>query len=196
MDTDPTDQEDKDTADDWQAKKSKWSDDRTAGPTENKYDRSQWVEWNKKEADPTKVPYTKVWEEPSVNKETKWDEWSTSPQYSLDWTTPTDEKKEWGDGIPPTDPAGTPADPLSQWTPAASPWHVGTPASSAWGGTSTGGADTDVSAGEEADKWRAFTKADVRQKNKTKRTSNWGKAKGGKGYDKNKTKDSKGKATW
>ena len=33
MDTDPTDQEEKDTADDWQAKKPKWSDDRTAGPT-------------------------------------------------------------------------------------------------------------------------------------------------------------------
>ena len=58
------------------------------------------------------------------------------------------------------------------------------------------GADTDVSAGEEAEKWSAFTKAEVRQKNKTKRTSNWGKAKGVKGYDKNKSKDSTGKSAW
>jgi len=196
MDTDPTDQEDKDTADDWQAKKPKWSDDRTAGPTENKYDRSQWVEWNKKDADATEVTYTNVWEEPSVEKETKWDAWGTSPQYRPDWTAAAEVKKDGGDGIPPTDPAGTPADPLSQWTPGASSWQVGTPASSAWGETSTRGADTDMSAGEEADKWRAFTKADARQKYKTNRTSNWGKAKGGKGYDKSKSKDYKGKSAW
>ena len=154
------------------------------------------MDWNKKEAEDSEIPYTKVWEAPTGEKETKGDAWGTSPNYNPDWPAPAVVKKDGGEERPPTDPAGTPADPLSQWTQGTSSWQIGTPATSTWGESSTKGADTDMSAGEEAEKWKAFTKADKIQRYKTKRTSNWGKAKGSKGYDKSKSKDYKGKSAW
>ena len=99
MDTDPTDQEVVDTSDNRQAKRPRWSDDRTVETSDTKYDRSRWADWNKKEADDSNIPYTRVWEEPSVEKETKGAAWGTSLHYSPDWTAPAEVPESSMGGI-------------------------------------------------------------------------------------------------
>ena len=183
MNANQTEQEDKEASDSRQAKKQKWANDKGSDTSDNNYRRPKWIDWTKnkeyEQAWESKAPYKKAWDDASTKSEAKWDnKW-------VDHET-TADKKTWSDSAAPADPA--PPRFIETETPAASSWE---------GDSNWGAAESDSAAGEEAEEWRAYAKTDARPRKpkKNKEAPSWGKAKGSKGYDKNKVKDVKAK-TW
>ena len=125
-----------------------------------------------------KRPTTKTWDDTNAKKgedqwENKWEDKDAEP-----------DKATWGDSAAPADPT------------AATHTEVDTPGDSSWGeGSNRGTIESDSAAGDDAEEWRDYAKADARPRRpkKYKESTGWGKAKGRKGYDKTKVKDLKSK---
>ena len=94
MDTDQTEQEDKEAPDSRRAKKQKWTNDKGSDTSDNNYARPKWIDWTK-------------------NKEYDQARESKAPT--------TADKKTWSDSAAPADPA--PPRFIETETPAASSWE-------------------------------------------------------------------------